>query len=110
MGTAKTQWGNGKITGIEYRKFYLNIQFKQQTKSFFNDYVYKSSCVMKKASKHYKFINNETDNVIYFLSVPKDSLDDKKVLEDTKHKLAIQNGIYIGNIYYIEIPETEVHE
>ncbi|HTK21418.1 MAG TPA: hypothetical protein VL442_17990 [Mucilaginibacter sp.] len=65
---------------------------------------------MKKDSKHYKFINNETDNVIYFLSVPKDSPDDKKILEDTKHKLAIQNGIYIGNIYYIEIPETEIHE
>ena len=65
---------------------------------------------MKKDSKHYKFINNETDNVIYFLSVPKDSPDDKKVLEDTKHKLAIQNGIYINSIYYIEIPDTEIHE
>ena len=65
---------------------------------------------MKKDSKHYKFINNETDNVIYFLSVPENSPDCKKVLEDTRHKLAIQNGIYIDSIYYIEIPETEIHE
>jgi hypothetical protein len=65
---------------------------------------------MKKDCKHYKFINNETDNVIYFLSVPKDSPDSKKVLEDARHKLAVQNGIYIDSIYYIEIPETEIHE
>ncbi|MBV8389173.1 MAG: hypothetical protein JO080_05175 [Mucilaginibacter sp.] len=65
---------------------------------------------MKKDNKHYKFVNNETDNVIYFLSVPKNSPDHKKVLEDTRHKLAIQNGIYIGNIYYIEIQETDTHE
>jgi hypothetical protein len=62
---------------------------------------------MKKDSKHYKFINNETDNVIYFLSIPKDDNNHKKKLEDTKHKLAIENGIYIGSIYYIEIPEKE---
>jgi len=65
---------------------------------------------MKKDCKHYKFINNETDNVIYFLSVAKDNPDSKKVLEDTRHKLAIQNGIYVGSIYYIEIPETEINE
>jgi len=62
---------------------------------------------MKKDNKQYKFINNETDNVIYFLSVPKESSDVKKILDDTRHKLAIENGIYIGSIYYIEVPETE---
>ena len=65
---------------------------------------------MKKDCKHYKFINNETDNVIYFLSVPKDSPDSKKELEEDRQKLAVQNGIYIDSIYYIEIPETEIHE
>jgi len=60
---------------------------------------------MTKASKHYKFINNETDNVIYFLSVSADKPDLKDTLENTRHRLAIENGIYIGSIYYIE--ETE---
>ena len=65
---------------------------------------------MKKDNKQYKFINNETDNVIYFLSVPKESSDVKKILDDTRHKLAVENGIYIGSIYYIEVPETENKE
>jgi hypothetical protein len=57
---------------------------------------------MSKAHKHYKFINNETDNVIYFLSIPADKPDMKEILESTKHRLAIENGIYIGSIYYLE--------
>ena len=64
---------------------------------------------MKKDSKHYKFINGETDNVIYLLSIPKDEDNYKKTLENTRHKLAIENGIYIGSIYYIEVPEEEYH-
>lgn len=62
---------------------------------------------MKKDSKHFKFINNETDNVIYFLSVPKDDADYKIILESTRHKLAIENGIYIDSIYYVEAHEPE---
>jgi len=55
--------------------------------------------------KHYKFINNETDNVIYYLSVSADKPDLKHTLESTKHRLAIENGIYIDSIYYIEDTE-----
>ncbi|MBS1530628.1 MAG: hypothetical protein JSU01_09995 [Bacteroidetes bacterium] len=62
---------------------------------------------MTKASKHYKFINNETGNVIYFLTVSGDSNHVKETLESTKHKLAMQNGIYIENVYFIEVPENE---
>jgi hypothetical protein len=62
---------------------------------------------MSKASKHYKFINNETGNVIYFLSISGDNTHPEDTLENTKHKLAMENGIYIGNIYYIEVPENE---
>jgi len=62
---------------------------------------------MSKATKHYKFVNNETGNVIYFLSVPADSAHQKETLENTKHKLAMDNGIYIENVYYIDVPENE---
>ncbi|HWD87610.1 MAG TPA: hypothetical protein VG367_05745 [Mucilaginibacter sp.] len=62
---------------------------------------------MSKASKHYKFINNETGNVIYFLSISGDNTHPKETLENTKHKLAMENGIYIENVYYIEVPENE---
>ena len=65
---------------------------------------------MKKDSKHYKFINNETDNVIYYLSIPMDEDNIKTTLENTRHKLAIENGIYIGSIYYIEVSENAVTE
>jgi len=65
---------------------------------------------MKKNSKHYKFINNETDNVIYYLSIPVDEANVKTTLENTRHKLAIENGIYIGSIYYIEVPENAISE
>lgn len=66
---------------------------------------------MNKKSKHrnYRFINNETDNIIYLLSVPADKQDVKETLENTKHRLAVENGIYIDSIYYIEIPEDELH-
>ena len=57
----------------------------------------------KDNNKHYKFINSETGNVIYFLSVPADRNDAKGILESTKHKLAVENGIYIDSIYYTEV-------
>ncbi|HJP62890.1 MAG TPA: hypothetical protein VJ844_05580 [Mucilaginibacter sp.] len=63
---------------------------------------------MTKNVKHYKFVNNETGNVIYFLSVPKDKTDAKDILENTRHKLAIENGIYIGSIYYLETNAPEL--
>ncbi len=62
---------------------------------------------MIKEPKRYKFFNNETDNVIYYLSVPNDQSGGKEVLESTKLKLAVENGIYIGSIYYIEDTEHE---
>ena len=65
---------------------------------------------MKKDSKQYKFINNETDNVIYYLSIPLDEANIKTTLENTRHKLAIENGIYIGSIYYIEVSENAISE
>ncbi|MFI5160568.1 MAG: hypothetical protein ACHQHN_04785 [Sphingobacteriales bacterium] len=60
---------------------------------------------MKKDSKFYKFVNNETSNVIYLLTIAKDEANIKTTLENTKRKLAIENGIYIDSIYYIEVTE-----
>ncbi len=57
--------------------------------------------------KRYKFFNNETDNVIYYLSLPSGESGHKEILESTKLKLAVENGIYIGSIYYIEDTEHE---
>jgi len=65
---------------------------------------------MKKDNKHYKFINNETGNVIYYLSIPNDEANMKTTLENTRHKLAIENGIYIDSIYYIEVSEDAITE
>ena len=62
---------------------------------------------MSKDAKHYKFINNETDNVIYLMSVPNDKADAKEILEQTRHRLAIENGLYVGSIYYIEVNDGE---
>ena len=60
--------------------------------------------------KNYKFINNETGNVIYYLSIPNDEANMKTTLENTRHKLAIENGIYIDSIYYIEVSEDAITE
>lgn len=51
--------------------------------------------------KHFKFINSETGNVIYFLSLPEGSSAIENELERTRVKIAADNGIYIGNVYYI---------
>lgn len=63
----------------------------------------------KSKNRNYRFVNNETDNIIYLLSVPADKHNIKETLEDTKHRLAVENGIYIDSIYYIEIHEGEQH-
>jgi len=62
---------------------------------------------MNKEVKHYKFVNNETDHVIYLLSIPADKTDIKEILEQTRHRLAVENGLYLDSIYYIEAPEGE---
>lgn len=62
---------------------------------------------MSKEVKHYKFVNNETDHVIYLLSVPADKHDVKGILEETRHRLAIENGLYVDSIYFIEVQDEE---
>lgn len=64
--------------------------------------------VMKKASKHYKFINSKTGYAIYYYTIS-DNLETKKLkeeLEKVKARVAIQNGIYLGTVYWEEIDEN----
>jgi hypothetical protein len=65
---------------------------------------------MKENCIHYKFINNETDNIIYFLSIDKSEPDHEKILDIAKNKLAIENGLYVGNIYHIKSDESDFAE
>ncbi len=58
-----------------------------------------------KKNRHYKFVNNETDNIIFFQTIPQSEPEPEKILEETRNKLAIENGIYIGHIYFIEVNE-----
>lgn len=51
--------------------------------------------------KHFKFINSETGNVIYFLSLPERSSTIENELERIRCEIAANNGIYVGNVYYI---------
>ena len=51
--------------------------------------------------KHYKFINSETGNVIYFLSLPESCPATENELEKTRFKVAAENRTYVGNIYYV---------
>lgn len=51
--------------------------------------------------KHYKFINSETGNVIYFLSLPESCSAKENELEKTRNKIAAEKGTYVGNIYYV---------
>ncbi len=62
---------------------------------------------MKKAAKHYKFINSATGYVIFYHSLS-DELEKEKVkeeLENTRAQVAIKNGINIETVYWEEIKE-----
>lgn len=51
--------------------------------------------------RHYKFINSETGNVIYFLSLPESLPSIENELERIRMKIAADNGIYFGSVYFI---------
>jgi hypothetical protein len=62
---------------------------------------------MKKANKHYKFINSATGYAIYYYSISGD-LEPEKIkeeLEKVQARVAIQNGIYLDTVYWEEIKE-----
>ena len=67
---------------------------------------------MKKADKHYKFINSKTGYAIYYYSLHDDLGPEKtkEELEKIKAQVAIQNGIYVGTVFWEEIKEQSGHE
>lgn len=63
---------------------------------------------MKNQDKHYKFINSKTGYAIYYhtldSSIPPEK--EKEELDKIKAKVAIQNDIYLGTVYWEEIKEN----
>jgi hypothetical protein len=62
---------------------------------------------MKKASKHYRFINSKTGYVIFYYSASEDLEPEKlkEELEKVQAKVAIQNGIYVETVFWEEIKD-----
>jgi hypothetical protein len=62
---------------------------------------------MNTAAKHYKFINSNTGNVIFYSSLcPTLSPDEIKVeLDKIKTQVAVQNDIYKETVYWEEIKD-----
>jgi len=65
---------------------------------------------MENDLKHYKFINSETGNVIYFYSVSPEETNPEGLLEATRVKLASDNGIFVGNVYYMTSDDSDFEE
>ena len=62
---------------------------------------------MEKCTKHYKFINSETGNVIYYLSCPPDEPNEESILENMRQKLAYEKKMYIEHIYYSRYTDSD---
>lgn len=63
---------------------------------------------MKKADKHYKFINSATGYAIFYYSIGS-NMDEKRVkeeLEKIRAQVAIRNGIYLETVYWEEIKDN----
>jgi hypothetical protein len=65
---------------------------------------------MKNDNKHYKFINSETDNTIFFFSFPKSEKKPQILLEEIRKKLAYEKAIYVEHIYYVMSAESDFNE
>lgn len=62
---------------------------------------------MENNPKHYKFINSETGNVIYYLTCPPDEPNEESVLEAIRQKLAYEKEMYIEHIYYSRYTDND---
>jgi hypothetical protein len=62
---------------------------------------------MKKAVKHYKFINSAAGYAIYYHSLDEnlEAEQVKEELEKVKAQVAIKNGIYLETIYWEEVKD-----
>ena len=62
---------------------------------------------MDTSTKHYKFINSETGNVIYYLSCSPDEPNEESILENMRQKLAYEKKMYIEHIYYSRYTDND---
>lgn len=62
---------------------------------------------MKEDNKHYKFINSQTGNTIYYHCIKGGKSEDEKKaeLEKIKAHVAMQNGMYVDIVYWEEIKD-----
>jgi hypothetical protein len=62
---------------------------------------------MKAADKHYKCVNSKTGYVIYYHSLGSELSNEevKAELEKLRAHVAIQNGIYLGTLYWEEMKQ-----
>jgi hypothetical protein len=63
--------------------------------------------IMKKTTRHFKFINSQTGYVIFYYSLGDDLDRDKakEELEKIRAQVAINNGIFLETVYWEEVKE-----
>jgi cell division GTPase FtsZ len=64
---------------------------------------------MNTTEKHFRFINSKTGNVIFYSSLSADlSAEElKEELKKIQERVASQNNVYLGTVYWEEIPEEK---
>ncbi|GAB2688779.1 hypothetical protein GCM10027037_09180 [Mucilaginibacter koreensis] len=62
---------------------------------------------METTAKHYKFINVNTGNAIYYYTINSelDASQTQQQLETIKAEVAVSNGVFFDNIYWEEIKD-----
>lgn len=64
---------------------------------------------METTARHYKFINSQTGNAIFYYTIS-DNLPNEKLrqqLETIKAEVAVSNGMFLDIIYWEEIRDEE---
>lgn len=64
---------------------------------------------MKKEVRKFRFINKDTEHVIFYYSLPPDVPNDRinDTLDKVRELIAIQNKLYVYNIYWLETKELD---
>jgi len=63
--------------------------------------------IMKAGDKHFKCVNSKTGYAIYYHSLGRELSNEevKAELEKIRARVAIQNGIYLGTLYWEEMKQ-----
>ena len=64
---------------------------------------------METDNKHYKFINSQTGNAIYYhaITTKLTPADAKKELDKVRAQVAVKNALFLEMIYWEEIKDTK---